>query len=272
MQTSSYPLKSVVFTKHTNCLGPFVHMWKSSSSTLSSAWVPEQLSLSLRVFKLLDHDRPCTNCSTAAGASSSRTWTCWVLQRVQSTFSFHSKKFLQASKHNRMAMREHLFIHCFTWNKHPRLFYILDEELADEVLLTFYLVKLSLQISCLLGQIELEGRRPPLMPSGKSLPCFQPYDPAPGAGGFVSGRFLTGIKPQVPLDVYCCSSRWIFCFLCYWIPLNKDLSVCRSSFSTVWLVEKDWLTLLWRHPDRDTYRGMVSHIWYIQYLHVLVRL
>lgn len=58
-------------------------------------------------------------------------------------------------------------------------------------------VKLSLQISCLLGQIELEGRRPPLMPSGKSLPCFQPYDPAPGAGGFVSGRFLTGIKPQV---------------------------------------------------------------------------
>lgn len=55
----------------------------------------------------------------------------------------------------------------------------------------------SFQISCLLGQIELEGRRPPLMPSGKFLPCFQPYDPSPGAGGFVSGRFLTGIKPQV---------------------------------------------------------------------------
>ncbi|XP_061901289.1 DNA-directed RNA polymerase I subunit RPA1 [Entelurus aequoreus] len=54
----------------------------------------------------------------------------------------------------------------------------------------------TMQISCLLGQIELEGRRPPLMPSGKSLPCFQPYDPAPCAGGFVSGRFLTGIKPQ----------------------------------------------------------------------------
>ncbi|XP_057705889.1 DNA-directed RNA polymerase I subunit RPA1 isoform X1 [Corythoichthys intestinalis] len=54
----------------------------------------------------------------------------------------------------------------------------------------------TMQISCLLGQIELEGRRPPLMPSGKSLPCYQPYDPAPSAGGFVSGRFLTGIKPQ----------------------------------------------------------------------------
>ncbi|KAM4708710.1 DNA-directed RNA polymerase I subunit RPA1 isoform 2-T2 [Discoglossus pictus] len=53
----------------------------------------------------------------------------------------------------------------------------------------------TMQISCLLGQIELEGRRPPLMPSGKSLPCFQPYDIAPRSGGFVTGRFLTGIKP-----------------------------------------------------------------------------
>ncbi|XP_063046574.1 DNA-directed RNA polymerase I subunit RPA1 [Engraulis encrasicolus] len=53
----------------------------------------------------------------------------------------------------------------------------------------------TMQISCLLGQIELEGRRPPLMPSGKSLPCFQPYECAPRSGGFVSGRFLTGITP-----------------------------------------------------------------------------
>ncbi|XP_016118082.1 DNA-directed RNA polymerase I subunit RPA1-like [Sinocyclocheilus grahami] len=55
----------------------------------------------------------------------------------------------------------------------------------------------TMQISCLLGQIELEGRRPPLMPSGKSLPCFQPYEPQPRSGGFVTGRFLTGIKPPV---------------------------------------------------------------------------
>nr|DBA29404.1 TPA: hypothetical protein GDO54_009631 [Pyxicephalus adspersus] len=54
----------------------------------------------------------------------------------------------------------------------------------------------TMQISCLLGQIELEGRRPPLMPSGKSLPCFKPYDFSPGSGGFVTGRFLTGIKPS----------------------------------------------------------------------------
>ena len=53
-----------------------------------------------------------------------------------------------------------------------------------------------MQISCLLGQIELEGRRPPLMVSGRSLPSFLPYDTTPRAGGFVSGRFLTGIRPQ----------------------------------------------------------------------------
>lgn len=54
----------------------------------------------------------------------------------------------------------------------------------------------ALQISCLLGQIELEGRRVPLSMSGRSLPSFRPYDPSPKAGGFVSGRFLTGIQPQ----------------------------------------------------------------------------
>jgi hypothetical protein len=53
-----------------------------------------------------------------------------------------------------------------------------------------------MQISCLLGQIELEGRRPPVMISGRSLPSFLPYDPSPRAGGFVDGRFLTGIRPQ----------------------------------------------------------------------------
>lgn len=54
----------------------------------------------------------------------------------------------------------------------------------------------SMQISCLLGQIELEGHRPPPMLSGRTLPSFLPYDTGPRAGGFVSGRFLTGIKPQ----------------------------------------------------------------------------
>ncbi|KAI8069916.1 hypothetical protein BC940DRAFT_17801 [Gongronella butleri] len=52
------------------------------------------------------------------------------------------------------------------------------------------------QISCLLGQQELEGRRVPIMVSGRSLPSFRPYDTAARAGGYITGRFLTGIRPQ----------------------------------------------------------------------------
>ncbi|GIY88580.1 DNA-directed RNA polymerase I subunit RPA1 [Caerostris extrusa] len=54
----------------------------------------------------------------------------------------------------------------------------------------------AMQISCLLGQIELEGRRMPLMVNGSTLPSFEPYDTSPQAGGFVAGRFLTGINPK----------------------------------------------------------------------------
>ncbi|PWN47916.1 beta and beta-prime subunits of DNA dependent RNA-polymerase, partial [Violaceomyces palustris] len=52
------------------------------------------------------------------------------------------------------------------------------------------------QISCLLGPQALEGRRVPVMVSGKTLPSFKPFDTSARAGGFVSGRFLTGIRPQ----------------------------------------------------------------------------
>ncbi len=54
----------------------------------------------------------------------------------------------------------------------------------------------TMQISALLGQIELEGKRPPLMISGKSLPSFVAYDTQPRAGGFIDGRFMSGIRPQ----------------------------------------------------------------------------
>ncbi|XP_059079806.1 DNA-directed RNA polymerase I subunit RPA1-like [Tigriopus californicus] len=54
----------------------------------------------------------------------------------------------------------------------------------------------TMQISCLLGQIELEGKRPPIMISGKSLPSFKAYDTQPRAGGFIDGRFMSGIRPQ----------------------------------------------------------------------------
>ncbi|KAG1833461.1 hypothetical protein EV424DRAFT_1479615 [Suillus variegatus] len=52
------------------------------------------------------------------------------------------------------------------------------------------------QISCALGQQELEGRRVPVMVSGKTLPSFKSFEPKAMAGGYVASRFLTGVKPQ----------------------------------------------------------------------------
>ncbi|KAK9816421.1 hypothetical protein WJX72_000053 [[Myrmecia] bisecta] len=52
------------------------------------------------------------------------------------------------------------------------------------------------QISCLLGQQELEGRRVPRMSSGKTLPCFSPFDAGARSGGFIGDRFLSGLRPQ----------------------------------------------------------------------------
>ena len=62
------------------------------------------------------------------------------------------------------------------------------------------------QISCLLGQQELEGHRVPVMVSGKSLPSFPAFDARPRAGGFISDRFLTGIRPQ-DYFFHCMSGR-----------------------------------------------------------------
>lgn len=52
------------------------------------------------------------------------------------------------------------------------------------------------QVSVMLGQQELEGRRVPVMPSGRTLPSFLPYDPNPRSGGYITDRFLTGLRPQ----------------------------------------------------------------------------
>ena len=52
------------------------------------------------------------------------------------------------------------------------------------------------QISVLLGQQTLEGRRVPRMESGKTLPCFLPYTIEPRSCGFIADRFLTGLQPQ----------------------------------------------------------------------------
>lgn len=47
-----------------------------------------------------------------------------------------------------------------------------------------------------MGQQELEGRRVPVMVSGKTLPAFKPFETKAMAGGYVASRFLTGVKPQ----------------------------------------------------------------------------
>ena len=51
-------------------------------------------------------------------------------------------------------------------------------------------------ISCNLGQQVLEGRRVPVMPSGKSLPAFRPFETHVRAGGYITDRYLTGVRPQ----------------------------------------------------------------------------
>eukprot|EP00633_Aureoumbra_lagunensis_P007524 CAMPEP_0197308692 /NCGR_PEP_ID=MMETSP0891-20130614/7125_1 /TAXON_ID=44058 ORGANISM="Aureoumbra lagunensis, Strain CCMP1510" /NCGR_SAMPLE_ID=MMETSP0891 /ASSEMBLY_ACC=CAM_ASM_000534 /LENGTH=1612 /DNA_ID=CAMNT_0042793255 /DNA_START=472 /DNA_END=5310 /DNA_ORIENTATION=+ len=51
------------------------------------------------------------------------------------------------------------------------------------------------QICCALGQQSLEGKRVPLSATGRALPCFERYDPTPRAAGFITDRFLTGVRP-----------------------------------------------------------------------------
>ena len=53
------------------------------------------------------------------------------------------------------------------------------------------------QISCLLGQQELEGRRVPRMASGKTLPCFSPFD----AGWFSGQRTHTRTAALMQIEV-----------------------------------------------------------------------
>lgn len=52
------------------------------------------------------------------------------------------------------------------------------------------------QVTVCLGQQALEGRRVPHMVSGKTLPSFRPWAHTTDAraGGFVSDRFLTGLR------------------------------------------------------------------------------
>ncbi|KAH9426402.1 DNA-directed RNA polymerase I subunit RPA1 [Dermatophagoides pteronyssinus] len=119
----------------------------------------------------------------------------------------------------------------------------------------------AIQISCLLGQIELEGRRIPLMMSGRTLPSFRPYDTQPRAGGFVTGRFLSGIRPQEfffhcmagregLIDTAVKTSRSGYLQRCLikhleGLIVNYDLTVRDSEGSVIqWLYGEDGLDIL----------------------------
>ncbi|KAH0575548.1 DNA-directed RNA polymerase subunit [Spironucleus salmonicida] len=57
-------------------------------------------------------------------------------------------------------------------------------------------VNLQMITSCL-GQQSLEGRRVPMTVTGRTIPCYRPFDNIDFLpGGYVYDRFLTGIRPQ----------------------------------------------------------------------------
>jgi hypothetical protein len=124
------------------------------------------------------------------------------------------------------------------------------------------------------------------MISGKALPSFRPYETHPRAGGFIFGRFMTGIRPQVtalikntrnifkPLThikfespfFISSSFQWIlpallwfsYLFLFIW-EISGKLSkffilFCRNFSSIVWPVVKVLWTLLSKPVDRVTFR------------------
>ncbi|GFY49771.1 DNA-directed RNA polymerase I subunit RPA1 [Trichonephila inaurata madagascariensis] len=83
----------------------------------------------------------------------------------------------------------------------------------------------AMQISCLLGQIELEGRRMPLMLNGSTLPSFLPYTTSPQAGGF--GLIDTAVKTSRSGYLQRCLIKHL-----EGISVNYDLTV-RDSDGTV---------------------------------------
>ncbi|KAF0702004.1 DNA-directed RNA polymerase I subunit RPA1, partial [Aphis craccivora] len=54
----------------------------------------------------------------------------------------------------------------------------------------------TIQISCCLGEIALEGKIPSMTISGRTLPSFPPFGTLPKAGEFICSRFMTDIQPQ----------------------------------------------------------------------------
>ncbi|SJK86615.1 DNA-directed RNA polymerase I subunit A1 [Babesia microti strain RI] len=63
-----------------------------------------------------------------------------------------------------------------------------------------------IMICGMLNQQSLEGNRVPIMVSGRTLPSFGVFDFGTRAGGFVTDRFITGLRPQ-EYFFHCMSGR-----------------------------------------------------------------
>ncbi len=83
------------------------------------------------------------------------------------------------------------------------------------------------------------------MLSGQSLPSFRAYETAPRAGGFVDGRFLTGIRPQ-EYFFHCMAGREVKTFTRVkedWHNLVKDTNVFFLVYSLVFIgTGKKWMS------------------------------
>ena len=133
----------------------------------------------------------------------------------------------------------------------------------------------AMQISGLLGQIELEGRRPAHMVSGKPLPSFCRYDITPRAGGFVEGRFMTGIKPQ-EFYYHCMAGREVrvTCFMLLSVQFSESstyryLSLmwsCIIQCSVLRSFPRDW-TMLTSLAGKCHKSNPLKNIRSIQYMH-----
>lgn len=110
------------------------------------------------------------------------------------------------------------------------------------------------QISCLLGQQELEGKRVPVMVTGNSLPSFMPFDSSLRAGGLISGRFLTGIRPQ-EYFFHCMAGREGL--------IDTAVKTSRSGYLQRCIVKHlESLCVQYDHTVRDTSDGSVIQFHY----------
>ena len=106
------------------------------------------------------------------------------------------------------------------------------------------------QICCLLGQQELEGHRVPLLSTFKTLPAFAPFDFSARAGGFISDRFLSGIRPQ-EFFFHCMAGREGL--------IDTAVKTARSGYLQRCLVKHlECLTVNYDHTIRDADNAVVQ--------------